>query len=193
MCDPDVEIAGDEPRPPPCGVGRSTCGPPRILARQMWPRLGSPHAWQRFLRLDPSSRSLRPFSIRCHRLRTEETCAVGQGRTAGRRRPVKRMEGEREPGRGRDGKMLPRAADASCQKGARAACARAGLSHRSARELLDDGLPLGALRSVHFHDDVVLLGLPRLHVLMSSARHAHSFVACREACAPPAPMQARQQ
>ena len=43
----------------------------------MWPRLGWPQAWHRFLNSCPSSRSLRPFSIRCHLLRTDETVRPG--------------------------------------------------------------------------------------------------------------------
>ena len=57
-------------------ISLCTSKPPRILAVQMCPRLGWPHAWHRFLSSVPSSLNLRPFSIRCHRLRTEETCAA---------------------------------------------------------------------------------------------------------------------
>lgn len=56
---------------------------PLFLRRAMhtWPRLGSPHCWQRFLDACPQIRSLRPFSIRCQRLRTDETERPGRACT----------------------------------------------------------------------------------------------------------------
>mmetsp|Transcript_29237 Transcript_29237/g.80048 ORF Transcript_29237/g.80048 Transcript_29237/m.80048 type:complete len:203 (-) Transcript_29237:120-728(-) len=50
-------------------------------ARQTCPRLGSPHCWQRFLDSMPFIRSLRPFSILCHRFRTDETLRPGSACT----------------------------------------------------------------------------------------------------------------
>eukprot|EP00967_Tisochrysis_lutea_P042257 scaffold50837_cov24-Tisochrysis_lutea.AAC.1 len=57
---------------PPSRPGASSV---RILslAVQTWPRFGWPHRWHLFFDSCPASRSLRPFSIRCHRLRTDET------------------------------------------------------------------------------------------------------------------------
>ena len=43
--------------------------------------------------------------------------------------------------------------------------------YRAAGQSLDNGLPLGPLRCVHLHDDVILFRLPRLHVLMGPAWH----------------------
>ena len=47
------------------------------LAMHTCPRFGFPHCWQRFLLSWPASRRRRPLSIRCHRLRTEETVRPG--------------------------------------------------------------------------------------------------------------------
>ena len=54
---------------------------PLSLARQTWPRRGSPQAWQRFLDSTPDSRSLRPFSMRCQRLRMDGTVLQGRRST----------------------------------------------------------------------------------------------------------------
>lgn len=54
---------------------------PLSLARQTWPRRGSPQAWQRFLDSTPDSRSLRPFSMRCQRLRMDGTVLQGRRNT----------------------------------------------------------------------------------------------------------------
>ena len=75
-------MRGAERRRRRCGGGGDrdggiTCGPPRIFAVQMCPRFGWQHAWHRFLNSCPSSRSLRPFSIRCHLFLTDETVRPG--------------------------------------------------------------------------------------------------------------------
>ena len=44
-------------------------------------------------------------------------------------------------------------------------------SHRPSWQLLDDGFPLGSLRCMHLHNDMVLLWIPRFHELMRAARH----------------------
>ena len=47
------------------------------LAMHTCPRFGFPHCWHRFLLSWPASRRRRPLSIRCHRLRTEDTVRPG--------------------------------------------------------------------------------------------------------------------
>ena len=61
------------PWPRPAAATASALARWSSFARQTCPRFGAPQRWHRFLNACPASRSLRPFSIRCQRLRTDET------------------------------------------------------------------------------------------------------------------------